>query len=248
MAVKTIPPSDFSDDRKIIQLVGAQVNAVDELGSARAISSEDFKNLITGEPIVGRDVFKSAVQFRSRAQHVFATNHLPSFGGGFDRGVQRRLLVLTFNRSIPTSEKIANLAQRILSEEGDALLALAVEGAARLIKQKRFTEPPSSREALREWIYGADPVLAWLDARTELDEGCRTSKKTAYNDFVGWADQEWFNRSHLPSINNFTQRVRAQYPQVGSVRNNRDGRQFVGLQLKPDVARGPGSLLRLNQN
>jgi phage/plasmid-associated DNA primase len=105
-AVRAIPPADFGDDPKVIHLVGAQLNAVDELGSAKAISSETFKNLVTGEPIVGRDLYKPSVEFRSRALHVFATNHLPSFGGGFDRGVQRRLLVLPFNRTIPKDEKI----------------------------------------------------------------------------------------------------------------------------------------------
>ena len=67
-----------------------------------AIASETFKAVVTGEPVQGRDVYKSRVEFRPVAQHLFATNNLPVFAGGMDRGVQRRLLVVQFNRMIPT--------------------------------------------------------------------------------------------------------------------------------------------------
>jgi len=229
-SVKAIPPTDFGDDRKVIHLVGAHLNAVDELGSAEAISSDAFKSLVTGEPRRAREVYRSSVEFRSRALHVFATNSLPSFGGGFDRGVQRRLLVLPFNRSIPKDEKIANLGMRIVAEEGDALLAFAVEGASRLLRQGQFTEPPSCRVALRDWLYGADPVIAWLDSCTEYAQGVRTQKKDAYEEFQRWAGEEGFNRHHLPSINNFVQRVLAQDGRISSVRN-KEGRLFVALRL-----------------
>ena len=109
-AVASIPAAKMSDERFLVGLVGKQLNASDELSGADAIASEVFKAVVTGEPVTGRDVYRSVVDFRSVAQNVFATNTLPSFKGGMDRGVQRRLLVISFNRTIPRNERVADVA------------------------------------------------------------------------------------------------------------------------------------------
>jgi phage/plasmid-associated DNA primase len=119
----------MGDERHIIGLVGKLLNASDELSSAAAIASETFKAVVTGEPVQGRDVYKSRVEFRPVAQHLFATNNLPVFAGGMDRGVQRRLLVIPFNRMIPTQERVEQIGQRIAEEEADLLLVWAVDGS-----------------------------------------------------------------------------------------------------------------------
>src|SRR4029077_11019547 len=108
-AVASIPAAKMGNERFLVGLVGKHLNASDELSGADAIASDVFKAVVTGEPVTGRDVYRPAVDFRSVAQNVFATNTLPSFKGGMDRGVQRRLLVVTFNRTIPENERVANI-------------------------------------------------------------------------------------------------------------------------------------------
>jgi hypothetical protein len=73
-AVCTITPARLGDERHIVALAGKLLNASDELSSATAVASEVFKAVITGEPVEGRDVYKSRVEFRPIAQHLFATN------------------------------------------------------------------------------------------------------------------------------------------------------------------------------
>ncbi|MGE5872171.1 DUF5906 domain-containing protein, partial [Klebsiella pneumoniae] len=75
-AVCSIPPAIMSDERHIIALAGKLLNATDELSSA-AIASDRFKSVITGDPVPGRDVYKSRIEFRPMAQHLFAANALP---------------------------------------------------------------------------------------------------------------------------------------------------------------------------
>ena len=153
------------------------------------------------------------MEFRPIAQNLFATNNLPPFKGGIDRGVRRRLLVITFNRVIPEKDRIENIGRRIAEDEADLLLAWAVEGASRLIRNHNFTIPKSCEQPLIDWIYDADPVLAWLEQCTEvtatLDDQRRVRTNVAYSNFSNWAMAEGFNRDKLPAINGFTQRVRA---------------------------------------
>jgi phage/plasmid-associated DNA primase len=93
----------------VIGLMGKLLNASDEL-SPEAIASDTFKAVVTGDLAEGRDVCKSRVEFCSVAQNLFAANQLPSFKSGVDRGVQRRLLLIPFTRSIPLEERIEDTA------------------------------------------------------------------------------------------------------------------------------------------
>lgn len=233
-AISSVTAARMGDERHVIGLAGKLLNASDELSSSSAIASETFKAIITGEPVDGRDVYKSRVEFRPLAQHIFATNTLPPFQGGMDRGVQRRLLVITFNRVIPIEERVEAMGRRIASEEADHLLAWAVQGASRLIRQRNFTIPPSSKVALTDWILGADPVLAWLDECVDVKLSVTNTPittRSAYEQFHTWAVAEGFNRDKLPAINGFVQRVLANAQGVESKRT-KTGRVFLGLSLK----------------
>jgi putative DNA primase/helicase len=230
-AASAIPLGKFSDDRFVCGLIGKLLNASDELTSAAAVASDAFKQIITGEPITSRDVYRSAVTFRPVAQHLYATNDLPSFKGGMDRGVQRRLLVLTFNRTIPEEERIEHIGIRISTEEIDLLLDWAVKGAQRLLKQRYFTEPASSRVALQDWLYGTDPVLAWLEQAAGLDTHAQIQTKDAYAEFKEWAVAEGYRENTLPANNTFTTRILASGKGITSKRTPSE-RLLIGLKPK----------------
>jgi P4 family phage/plasmid primase-like protien len=267
-AVVSMPAGKMCEERYLPQLAGKLLNAADELSGANAIASDTFKEMITGEPVTGRDVYQSAVTFRAVAQHVFCTNTLPSFFGGMDRGVQRRLLVVQFNRVIPEDERIKHIGRRVGEEEPDLLLAWAVEGASRLIRQRGFTVPPSSEEALRHWLLGADPVLAWIKAGgvTVVDPNMPEWKtaiiksKDAYSLFKKFAIDEGFRENTLPSGNGFSQRLKANRPtiqtkhtstgnwlmgiRVAGLGSEADDDQFVRLSEDGDTGASPGSAYR----
>jgi len=233
-AICSVPAARMGDERHVIGLVGKLLNATDELSSA-AVASDTFKSIVTGEPIEGRDVYKSRIEFRSIAQNLFATNNLPAFQGGIDRGVQRRLLVIPFNRTIPKEERIENIGQRIAREEADLLLAWVVAGAARLVAHRNFSIPQSCSQALTEWIFGADPVLAWLDECTEVFPFVPGSPylttRSAYASFQNWATTEGFKGDKLPAINGFVQRIQANVSGI-SYKRTSIGRVFMGLRIK----------------
>ncbi len=209
-AVSTVTPAQMSTPRYAVQLAGALLNTSDELGGA-AIAGEAFKQAVTGDPMTAHDVYKPAVTFRPNAQHVFATNALPPFLAGMDRGVRRRLSVVPFNRTVPKDEQIPGIGRLILDDEGDLLLELAVAGAARAFRQGGFTEPALCREALSEWIVQADVVQQWL-AETDtmdLEPGGYLSAKEAYHAFRDWAEGAGFTRFTIPQPNQFARRVNA---------------------------------------
>lgn len=231
-ALCSVTAARMGDERHIVGLVGRMLNASDELSAASAIASDTFKAIVTGEPVQGRDVYKSRVEFRPVAQHLFATNALPVFSGGMDRGVQRRLLVIGFNRFIPNEERVEGIGRRIGEEESDFLLAWAVAGAGRLVRQRNFTMPPSSKSAMNDWLFGADPVLAWMTEQVDvvLDLSVKIRTSHAYEQFRTWAMAEGFSERTLPSVNAFVQRIQANTPGI-EYRRTREGRFFLGMEI-----------------
>jgi hypothetical protein len=229
-SVSSIPPAAFGDERRIVNLAGKAANVADEL-SASAIAGEAFKAAVTGDPLEGRDLYRSAVTFRPRALHCFTTNTLPCFNGGLDRGLQRRLVVVRFNRSIPECEIIPDIAERIRRDELHLLLQFAVAGAQRLIRNKAYTIPASSKEALQNWLM-LDPVNEWLAGQTvkadnEPTGGWYTTGKL-YAAFKGWALDEGHNERFLPPVNTFSQRLKASGIQIS---RRSTGSVAIGIKL-----------------
>ena len=235
-AICSIPLGKFNDEKYLAELSGKYLNAADELTSAASIASDIFKQVITGEPISARSAYKHPITFQPIALHLFATNVLPSFKGGMDRGVQRRLEVVSFNRTIPENERTEHIGTLIVEREADLLLDFAVEGACRVVRQRYFSEPPSSKDALCDWIFNADSVLAWLNSDAiEIDEkpecyvSYETRTKDAYTNFKTWATDEGFGESKLPQINNFSQRV---FGSGKGIKKRRDSKGTILIGLK----------------
>lgn len=240
-AVAEVSPRKFADDRFLIRLAGVMLNAVDEIGGD-AIFGENFKALVTGDHMTGRDVYRSATTFKPCALHVLAGNKLPSFAGGMDAGVRRRLLVIRFNRKIPVDERVVDLGARIGREEADALLAWAVAGAARVIQRGKYEEPLSSRQALLEWITLSDVVGGWLRDHEQVvvteNPADVVSTKIAYKQFSLWCTQEGIQRMQVPRHADFTQRVCTAGIKGLTCKRLKSGRQLSGIRLVSSAPEG----------
>src|SRR5215471_2067123 len=213
-AVASVPPGKFGDEKYTYRLIGKTLNAADELPD-RAVRSDVFKRMITGEPVPARDVYKSATDFVPIAQHVFSTNVLPSFAGGVDGGVLRRLLPLGFEHELDERECDPLLVSKILRDESDLLLDLAVEGARRLVKSNSFTIPASSGELLQSWVRDADPVRGWAaDNLVVTAYENVISVGALYADFIRWAEEQGLKREFLPNVKAFGKRLRGVDPKL----------------------------------
>ncbi len=229
-AIVSISPSKFDDDHYKVQFAGKVLNACDEL-SGKAIASDSFKQMITGEKMSGCAKYQAPIFFEPKPLHVFATNLLPPFKSGFDRGVKRRLLIIPFNRSIPNAEKIDNIAQKIAEQEGSYLLDFAITGAQRLLQQGAYTRPQSSQEALLDWVYQADPVQAWFDECCEDVADFKTKTSDAYEYFTRWAEYYGHDKRNLPQPNNFSQRLKSIGCNIQSIRCEGGARFFSGFRV-----------------
>lgn len=229
-----LTPAQLSDKFYRVGLAGKWLNASDELGSA-AIESDTFKLAITGDQTTARQLHTQAVSFRPRAQHIYATNTLPPFKDGMDRGVLRRLLVIGFDRTIPIEERIPDLHKAIIQEEADLVLRWIIDGASRLIVQNGFTQLPSSDAHLRDWANISDLFAGfladedWVHVTENRDHVEKT--QTVYQSFRLWCRKMGYRDFDLPTQPLITRQVNAgKYPGIKAGRNS-SMRCLRGLQL-----------------
>ena len=206
-ALCAIPPSDLARPEFAHLLIGKLLNATDELSTAHAITGDKFKNAITGEPMTAKALYNMPASFRPRAQHMYGANVLPSFKGGMDRGVQRRLFVMPFLRTIPPEERKwgSQFGQFVVRREADKLLRLAVQGASRVIQRRGFDQPEWARNALNKWATQADPALAWCADCVEYAKGQIIPNNVAYASFVTYAKEVGYNT--IPDHHTWVQRI-----------------------------------------
>ena len=231
----SLTPAQMSDEKLVVGLAGVRLNAADEI-SGKAIYSERFKAIVTGEPVTGRGIYVKQCTFCAVALHVFTTNDFPTFSGAMGPGVRRRLLPVSFNRTIPEENRIAGIADLIIEHEAEALLAMAARGALRVQETGTLTEPGSSKTLLAEWVVLNDPVEAWLrdpDA-VRLDASSTKSvlTKQAYRCFKDWCNHEGILPSQQLTKTKFTQML-GRSRLIGPVKHTNKGSAVTGLILKP---------------
>ena len=112
-------------------------------------------------------------------------------------------------------------------------------GAERLIRQRGFTVPSSSKEALQQWLYRDNPVLAWVNARVDpapapVAGGKMQHIKSGYAHslFRDWAVGAGFAERNIPDVNGFVQRLKENQVVKGiTVKHTKSGNWLVGLAI-----------------
>jgi len=180
-AHSAISPSDMGKEQFLAELVGKTANLANELSSVKVISSDKMKAVISGDVVSAKRVYQPVFQFAPQALHVFTANILPSFYGGVDEGIKRRFVVVPFTETIPESKRVPEIAKRILENEKEAILAMAVGGAARIIENGTYSISKAMEEATEEWFQDDDSLMGWID-EGGIENLLKQMKKFSFDD------------------------------------------------------------------
>jgi putative DNA primase/helicase len=133
---------------------GSEINA--------AKTRDEFKNLVSGEPIQARLKYGNSFTMTNYAKLAFNCNELPK---DFDHqhAYFRRLLIIPFRVKIPDAEQDANLAQKIIKTELAGVFNWIIAGLKRLLKADKFTESKIVKETIATYKKESDSVAMFMD-------------------------------------------------------------------------------------
>lgn len=177
-AVSYISPYDFADKFKPAELANSLMNICGELSASGYIPSEQFKQVVDGTIMQGQLKGQQVFNFKPRAMHWFASNHLPH-SKDTTEGFNRRWAILTFNHMVPKEKKVRDIGDKIVADEREAICAWVVGGMKELETAGDFTMPKSHFERIGDMCAENDSLFFYLvsdkgprkkeDERVELE-------------------------------------------------------------------------------
>lgn len=126
------------------------------------LESSIFKQLVSGEPVEARLLYKDIQIITDYARFMFNCNELP-------REVEntnaffRRFIILPFRVTIPSKNQDKELSKRIIKTELSGVFNWVLSGLTRLLKNKDFTQSKIVEDEILQYQKESDSVLMFLD-------------------------------------------------------------------------------------
>lgn len=195
-----VSPHMWGKDTYRVKLVGSKFNAVSELLNNDLVTTDTFKQIISGDSVQACEKYMMPFHFRPFAGHIFACNELP-ISTDVTEGFWRRATIISFNRQFQPSA--FDITAPVL-QEAQGIMAWAVRGAERVLEKGQYTEVGSHASALHQWQMASDSVAEFLATCCARREGAWTETKHLYDTFVDWAR---FAGRQPMSLNKFGRRL-----------------------------------------
>lgn len=160
-AVSYISPYDFADKFKPAELAHSLMNVCGELSASGYIPSEQFKQVVDGTVMQGQLKGQQVFNFKPKAMHWFASNHLPH-SKDTTEGFNRRWAILTFNHMVPKEKKVRDIGDKIVADEREAICAWVVGGMKELETAGDFVLPKSHFERIGDMCAENDSLFFYL--------------------------------------------------------------------------------------
>jgi putative DNA primase/helicase len=158
-----------SDRFSAARLYGKLANICPDLPSERLTTSAIFKAITGGDRITTEFKYCDSFEFAPFARLLFSANTLPASNDASQAFFDRWLIVPFPNRFRHTrGETARSILQHRLCTRSELSGAFnkALDALLRVRRSCRFTEPPESRIAVKQYQAANDTFAAWLDEHT----------------------------------------------------------------------------------
>ena len=186
-------PSDFltAKDREgvptdVADLKGLRHCIISEPEEGMKLALSKMKLLTGGDTIKARRMNRDFFEFKPSHKMTMLTNERPAVRGNAD-AIWNRIILVPFTRTVPESERILDLTER-LQAECDGILSWIVAGAA--LWRQSGLRMECFAKATKEWQADEDIFGDFLAACTIADEGAAIKKADLYKAYKAWAERE----------------------------------------------------------
>jgi putative DNA primase/helicase len=184
LAQKRFGESNFSL-ADLADLQGARFVTTSEGEAGQRLAAAKLKYLSAG---MGRikscRKYENFVEFDATCKLFLDSNFRPAVRVD-DVAVWNRLRCIPFTVTIPQERIDPHLADRILEEEAEGVLAWMVEGC-RLWQREGLGNPEAIREAQEEWRGENDPLRDFVADRCVLAENARVASTALWASYESW--------------------------------------------------------------
>ncbi|PYZ99604.1 hypothetical protein A6K26_007880 [Gammaproteobacteria bacterium 2W06] len=227
--VAAVQPSELDRGFQRATLDGKLINVVTEVSMNTRLADGPIKAIVSGEGTAVEHKHRDPFVLRPYATCWFATNHLPKLLDN-SNGIERRALILKFERSFPRNAAGTDLyLEEKLLEELPGILNLCLNAYSEAL-MRGFTTPISSHREMARWVGRDQSVELFLEARCRRASEEKTRTRSLYEAYL-----DWVKENDLPvacTERKFVDRLKSLGFGQGRSQNSR---LIVGLSLNTRV-------------
>jgi len=178
-------PGGHSDD--IAHLANKRCVYVDETNAGGRLNEGLVKTITGGGRQHASFKGKTGFDFDPIFTFWFASNHKPKLTDT-GRSMRRRIKFVRFDVAVPDEEVDTGLPDKLVAEEGDAILSWMVKGAVEW-HQKGLAAPDKVENWTDEYFRDEDIIQHWIDECIETGTGYESPAKDTYLSFMRFAEE-----------------------------------------------------------
>lgn len=173
----------------LAEVRGKRLVIAAETEEGAKLSVSVMKRLTSRDPISARALYKDPMTFIPTHTLVMHTNFLPRLRS-LDGGTRRRMAIAPFTMSLSPDEVIKDFGDKLLREEGPAILRWIVEGAMMFYKEHMTLEKPKVvLTATEDYLRNEDWFNNFLTECCVVEEGANEYSAKLYATYKSWAEQ-----------------------------------------------------------
>ena len=173
-----VTKNDSEANRFKAKLCGARMVLVNETGHNETFNDQRVKEIVSREAISARLLYGEAFHFMPTHTLWVRGNHRPAVLDSGD-GMWRRLILLPFLRQFAADERIRDLDQQILKEEGSGILNWCIAGC--LEWQKHGLKIPKSiQQETAQYRTDTDVIGDWMEQDCIMSPELRCGIESIY--------------------------------------------------------------------
>lgn len=211
------------------------LNCGDDIDDTHILSSRTFKNLVSGNKIMVRDLYSSPKPFKNQATLLFSCNEMPKFKDK-SGGIERRIRIIPCDNQVKVQD--LSIDKKLSTDNAKSyLLNLGLNGIKSIISNGgQMIEPKKSFMCTQEYMKDNDSVRLYLDYRNnEINkpiDNCIIN--TIYMDYEAFCASEGVGsyskakltrrlkdfgyKSIVVTINGFSSRI---YKKIENIKENK---------------------------
>lgn len=209
-------------------------NIGDDIDNVVIKDTGTLKKMIAGNAIMVEGKGETGYTAELYATHIYSANEIPR---SFDKtdGFYRRWLIIPFNArfSVYDEDYDPMIFDKITTETAlSYLLNIGIRGAQRLIRNGRFTEPQSVKDALEAYKADNSTVLSWIEDK-ELTEDYFLDKPrdTTYSEFADWCKVSGIKSANITGKKTFFKEVTQKFDFEEKPKQKADGKRYFILRI-----------------
>lgn len=178
-----VPLDKFEDDTSVYSMIGKLLNVADDIDASYLEKSSNFKTIASGDPVMVRPIYSSAITFQNKSTLVFTCNELPVFKDK-SGGIKRRMQIIPCDAYV--TKRDPDIDEKLSTDNAKSyLLNLALAGVERILKNGDLSKSETIDDVTRQYFVQSDSVIAFLEEH-DINEKVT---KDAYRMYVAYCEE-----------------------------------------------------------